>query len=106
MITVGVSEALYLALTAILEPGDEVLVPTPCFVAYQAEMILAGGVPVEIPSRMEDNFQPNLSVLEAAVTPRTKAILIGYPNNPTGAVASRETAAGSCCGWRRNTTWL
>ena len=91
VITVGVSEALYLALTAILEPGEEVLVPTPCFVAYQAEVILAGGTPVEIPSRVEDNFQPNLEALRAAVTPRTKAILIGYPNNPTGAVASRET---------------
>jgi aminotransferase len=91
IITVGVSEALYLALTAILEPGEEVLIPTPCFVAYQAEVILAGGVPVEIPSLVEDNFQPNLEALAAAVTPRTKAILIGYPNNPTGAVASRET---------------
>jgi len=91
VITVGVSEALYLALTAILEPGEEVLIPTPCFVAYQAEVILAGGVPVEIPSRVEDNFQPNLEALSAAVTPRTKAILVGYPNNPTGAVATRET---------------
>jgi aminotransferase len=91
VITVGVSEALYLALTAILEPGQEVLIPTPCFVAYQAEVILAGGTPVEIPSRVEDSFQPNLEALRAAVTPRTKAILIGYPNNPTGAVASRET---------------
>ena len=91
VITVGVSEALYLALTAILEPGEGVLIPTPCFVAYQAEVILAGGVPVEIPSRVEDNFQPNLEALYAAVTPQTKAILVGYPNNPTGAVASRET---------------
>jgi aminotransferase len=91
ILTVGVSEALYLALTAILEPGQEVLVPTPCFVAYQTEVTLAGGVPVEIPSRVQDSFQPNLAALEAAVTPRTKAILIGYPNNPTGAVASRET---------------
>jgi aminotransferase len=88
--TVGVSEALYLALTAILEPGQEVLIPTPCFVAYQAEVTLAGGVPVEIPSRVEDNFQPNLEALAAAVTPKTKAILVGYPNNPTGAVASKE----------------
>ena len=94
VITVGVSEALYLALTAILEPGEEVLIPTPCFVAYQPEVILAGGVPVEIPSRVEDNFQPNLAALAAAVTPRTKAILVGYPNNPTGAVASRETLMG------------
>jgi len=91
VITVGVSEALYLAMTAILNPGEEVLIPTPCFVAYQPEVILAGGVPIEIPSRVEDNFQPNLEVLSKAVTPRTKAILIGFPNNPTGAVASRET---------------
>jgi len=90
VITVGVSEALYLALTAILDPGDEVVVPTPCFVAYQAEITLAGGVPVEVPSRMEDNFQLSPERIEAAITPKTKAILIGYPNNPTGAVASRE----------------
>ena len=90
VITVGVSEALYLALTALLNYGDEVIIPTPCFVAYQAEVILAGGVPVEIPSRMEDNFQPRPEAIEAAITPKTKAILIGYPNNPTGAVASRE----------------
>ena len=55
--TVGVSEALYLALTAILNPGDEVIIPTPCFVSYQAEVLLAGGVPIEIPSRFEDDFQ-------------------------------------------------
>lgn len=90
VITVGVSEALYLALTAILEHGDEVIIPTPCFVSYQAEVILAGGVPVEIPSRLEDNFQLDPQAVAGAITPRTKAILIGYPNNPTGAVASRQ----------------
>ncbi len=90
VITVGVSEALYLALTAILEVGDEVIIPTPCFVAYQAEVVLAGGVAVEVPSRVENNFQPDPAEIEAAITPRTKAIFIGYPNNPTGAVASRE----------------
>ncbi len=89
VITVGVSEALYLALTALLDPGDEVIIPTPCFVSYQAEVILAGGVPVEVPSYMEDNFQLRPEDVAAAITPRTKAILIGYPNNPTGAVASR-----------------
>jgi aminotransferase len=87
--TVGVSEALYLALNALLEPGQEVIIPTPCFVSYQAEVILAGGVPVEVPSRVQDGFQVNLDDLAAAISPRTKAILIGYPNNPTGAVASR-----------------
>jgi aminotransferase len=88
--TVGVSEALYLAMTALLNPGDEVIIPTPCFVSYQAEVILAGGVPVEIPSRMEDNFQLDPDRLRAAITPRTKVIFVGYPSNPTGAVATHE----------------
>jgi len=90
LITVGVSEALYLAMTALLNPGDEVIVPTPCFVAYQAEVLLAGGVAVELPTYAGDGFQIRPDALEAAITPRTKAILLGYPNNPTGAVASRE----------------
>ena len=88
--TVGVSEALYLVMTALLNPGDEVIIPTPCFVSYQAEVILAGGVAVEIPSRMEDNFQLDPDRIRAAVTPRTKVIFVGYPSNPTGAVAARE----------------
>ncbi|MCD4671050.1 MAG: aminotransferase class I/II-fold pyridoxal phosphate-dependent enzyme [Anaerolineaceae bacterium] len=91
VITVGGSEALYLAATALLEPGEEVIIPTPCFVSYQAEVALAGGVPVEVPSLMEDNFVLNPAKIEAAVTPRTKAILISYPCNPTGAVADRGT---------------
>lgn len=90
VITVGVSEALYLTMTAILDPGDEVIIPTPCFVAYQPEVIMAGGVPVEIITRMEDNFQVDPARIRAAITPRTKAIFVAYPNNPTGAVASRE----------------
>jgi aminotransferase len=90
LVTVGVSEALYLTMTAILDPGDEVIIPTPCFVAYQAEVIMAGGVPVEIPTRMEDNFQVDPARIRAALTPHTKAIFVGYPSNPTGAVASRE----------------
>ncbi len=90
VISVGVSEALYLAMTAVLDPGDEVIVPTPCFVAYQAEVTLAGGVPVELPTYAEDNFLVRPENLRAAITPRTKALLIGYPNNPTGAVATRE----------------
>jgi aminotransferase len=88
--TVGVSEALYLVMTALLDPGDEVIIPTPCFVSYQAGVILAGGVPVEIPSCLEDNFQLDPDLIRAAITPRTKVIFVGYPNNPTGAVASRE----------------
>ena len=90
VITVGGSEALYLAATALLEPGQEVIIPTPCFVSYQAEVILAGGVPVEIPCRMEDNFDLDIEAIRNAITPRTKAILINFPTNPTGAVSSRE----------------
>jgi aminotransferase len=88
--TVGVSEALYLTFNAILEQGDEVIIPTPCFVAYQAEVILAGGVPVEIPARVENDFTVDPDDIRKAITPRTKAIFIGYPSNPTGAVAPRE----------------
>ncbi len=88
--TVGVSEALYLTFTALLEPGDEVIIPTPCFVAYQAEVILAGGVPIEIPARIENNFTVDPDDVRKALTPRTKVIFIGYPSNPTGAVAPRE----------------
>jgi aminotransferase len=91
ILTVGVSEALYLAFSAVLEVGDEVIIPTPCFVSYQAEVILAGGVPVEVASKLENDFNPDPAAIEAAITPRTKVLLIGYPNNPTGGVASRET---------------
>jgi aminotransferase len=90
LVTVGVSEALYLAMNALLDPGDEVIIPTPCFVSFQAEVTLAGGVAVEIPSHLEDNFQLDPERVRAAITPRTKVIFVAYPNNPTGAVASRE----------------
>lgn len=90
LITVGGSEALYLACTAMLNPGDEVIIPSPCFVSYQAQVILADAVPVEIPSNMEDNFDVDPAAIEAAITDRTKAILLGFPNDPTGAVATRE----------------
>ena len=88
--TVGVSEALYLTFNALLDPGDEVIIPTPCFVSYQAEVYLAGGIPVEIPSRRENNFSVDPTDIRKAITPRTKVIFIGYPSNPTGAVAERE----------------
>ena len=90
VISVGVSEALYLSLTAVINPGEEIIIHTPCFVSYQAEVILAGGVPVEVPGSLDNNFQPELELIEAAITPKTKAIFIGFPNNPTGAVATRE----------------
>jgi len=90
VVTVGVSEALYLVFAAILDPDDEVIIPTPCFVSYQAEVALAGGVPVEIATFAEDHFVPRIEDIEAAITPKTRAIFIGSPSNPTGAVYPRE----------------
>jgi aminotransferase len=88
--TVGVSEALYLTFVATLDPGDEVIIPTPCFVSYQAEVILAGGVAIEVPAHEENDFCIDPAEIRKALTPRTKCIFIGYPSNPTGAVATRE----------------
>ena len=89
LVTVGVSEAIDLALRAILEPGDEVIVPEPCFVAYKPCVVLADGVPVAIPTGAETGFAPKPDRIEAAVTSRTRAIMICFPNNPTGAVMAR-----------------
>lgn len=90
LITVGVSEALYLACAATLDPGDEVIIPEPCFVSYAPEVAFAGGVPVMVPTSAENGWQVTAEAIEAAVTPKTKALLLGYPNNPTGAVMTRE----------------
>ncbi|RMF81858.1 MAG: aminotransferase class I/II-fold pyridoxal phosphate-dependent enzyme [Chloroflexi bacterium] len=90
LVTVGVSEAMWLAMKAILDPGDEVLVVEPCFVANAAAVEMAGGVPVMVETSVEHEFQVTGAALEAKVTPRTKAILISYPNNPTGAVLTLE----------------
>ncbi len=90
LITVGVSEAMDLALRAILNRGDEVIVPEPCYVAYKPCVSLAGGVPVTITTRAEDRFAFSVAQLEKVATDRTKAVLFGYPTNPTGATMSRE----------------
>jgi aminotransferase len=90
LISVGVSEALYLALTAVLDPGDEVIVPTPCFVSYQPEVIFAGGVPNPLQTNVEHDFQALADDLRPLIGEKTKALLLGYPNNPTGAVMTRE----------------
>ncbi len=89
LVTVGVSEALDIALRAIINPGDEVLIPEPCYVSYQACTILAGGVPISVPAKIENEFRITPEELEPHVTNKTKAILIGYPNNPTGAIMER-----------------
>ena len=89
LITVGVSEALYLAMTAILDPGDEVIIPEPCFVSYAPEVTFAGGVPVFVSTSVENGFQVTAEAIAPAISDKTKAILLGYPNNPTGAVMTR-----------------
>jgi len=93
LITVGVSEALDLALRATIDPGDEVIGPDLGYVAYQADVILSGGVYVPVPATAENEFKIMASDVEARITERTKAILIGYPSNPTGAVMTRPELA-------------
>ncbi|MGB8647336.1 MAG: aminotransferase class I/II-fold pyridoxal phosphate-dependent enzyme [Anaerolineae bacterium] len=89
VITVGVSEALQCAMLAVVDPGDEVIVVEPSFVAYKPSVVFAGGVPVVVATQVENDFQVTGEEIEAAVTPKTKMIFIGYPNNPTGAVMTR-----------------
>ena len=89
LITVGVSEALDLALRALINPGDEVIYHEPCYVSYRATILLAHGVPVEVATRAENGFRLTRAMLEAKVTPRSKALMLNFPNNPTGAVMSR-----------------
>ena len=89
LVTVGVSEGMDLAMRAILDPGDEVLVPEPCYVSYKPCVSLAGGVPVGIKTTMKNEFRVTVEQLEAARTERTRAIVLGYPSNPTGATMPR-----------------
>ena len=92
LVNTGTSEGLDLALRAIINPGDEVIIPDPCYVAYPADIILAGGVPILVSTNEENNFVVRATDIEARITKQTKAILIGYPANPTGAVMSRKEA--------------
>ena len=91
MVTVGVSEAIGIIMTTLLNPGDEVLIPDPAYLAYPACVSIAGGKPVLVPTYEKDEFKLTVEELEKKVTPRTKAILIGYPNNPTGTVMDRDS---------------
>jgi aminotransferase len=91
IVTTGVSEALNLATQAILDEGDEVISTDPSYVAYMPTVVFAGGKFVTVPVKAEDGFQLQPDALEAAITPSTKAVLLGYPANPTGAVMSRES---------------
>ncbi len=93
LITVGVSEALDLAMRATIDPGDQVIIPAPCYVAYPAAVSLSGGIPIMVQTFEANNFEISASDIENALTPSTKAILSGYPANPTGAVMPREKLA-------------
>lgn len=88
LVTVGGSEAIDLAIRAVVQPGDEVIIPEPCFVCYEPITQLTGGVPVHIATRAEDQFRLTADQLRAAITPKTKLLIFPYPNNPTGAVMS------------------
>ena len=88
LVTVGGSEAIDLTIRAVVQPGDEVIIPEPCFVCYEPITQLTGGVPVHIATRAEDQFRLTADQLREAITPRTKLLIFPYPNNPTGAVMS------------------
>lgn len=96
MVTVGVSEAVDLALRALLDPGDEVILIDPAYVSYAPLVALAGGVPVRIPTGPGQRFRPPVDAIRAALTPRTKLVFLNYPNNPTGAALDRPAAAAVC----------
>ena len=91
LVTVGASEALQLAMLALLDPGDEILIPEPCFVSYGPTAFFAGAEVVYVPTNVENDFQVTAADIEARITPKTKVLFLGYPNNPTGAVLRRET---------------
>jgi aminotransferase len=100
LITAGSSEALDLVLRAIINPSDEVIIPDPCYVAYPADVALAGGMPIPVPTYERNNFVVRATDIEARLSKRTKAILMGYPANPTGAVMSKKEA-GAIAGLSR-----
>lgn len=93
VVTVGGSEAIDLAIRAIVEPGDEVIVPTPSFVCYEPIVRMCGGVPVVLETKIENNFKITPAELKAAITDKTKMLVLPYPNNPTGAIMTREELA-------------
>ena len=93
IVTVGGSEAIDIAFRSMIEAGDEVIVPTPSFVCYAPLVRMAGGVPVILETKFEDKFKINPEALKAAITPKTKLLVLAYPNNPTGAIMTREDLA-------------
>jgi aminotransferase len=106
LLTTGVSEALDLACRALIDPGDEVLVPEPAYVAFQPVILLAGGRYVAVPTSAADAFMVTAAQLEARITPATKAVLLAYPSNPTGAVMSRAALEAVADVVRRHDLWV
>ena len=90
IVTVGASEGIDIALKAVLEPGDEVVVPEPSFVAYKGCILTSGGIPVTLPLKEENRFKIVPDELEKLITDKTKAVIIPFPNNPTGSVMTGE----------------
>jgi aminotransferase len=90
VVTVGASEAILDFMIAVLDPGDQVIIPQPCFVSYVPSVLFAGGEPVIVDAHYENDFSVTADEIEAAVTDRTKVLFVSYPSNPTGAVVSRE----------------
>src|SRR5262252_7840206 len=90
LVTVGVSEALDLALRALINPGDEVLYHEPCYVSYRATILFAGGTPLAVETQAENGFRLTRAMLEEKATPKTKVLMLNFPNNPTGAIMSKE----------------
>ena len=90
LVTVGGSEAIDMCIRTLVQPGDEVIIPEPCFVCYEPITTLSGGVPVHVACRQEDEFRLRADALKAAITPKTKLVIMPFPNNPTGAVMERE----------------
>ena len=90
LVTTGVSEAADLAFRAIINPGDEVIIPEPCYVSYKPSVFLAGGVPVPVPTYQDDEFRVTAGQIKDNITDKTKALVLSYPNNPTGAVMGKK----------------
>jgi aminotransferase len=96
IVTVGASEAVDMAFRTVICPGDEVLIPEPCYVSYKPCAMLAGAIPIAIPTSAETGFKITPALLESYITPKTKAVVFSYPNNPTGAILTREELEGLC----------
>lgn len=90
LITVGASEGIDASFRAVIAPGDEILIPQPCFVCYAPLVRLCGGIPIEIDCKIENEFKLTPEELKIAITPKTKALLLAYPNNPTGAIMEKQ----------------